>query len=62
MQMKLHCEGGVLRIDSTIQDFDKLSSFVVEALKSSQVQMSPVTIENFSALGLTVGPALENED
>jgi len=61
MQMKLHCEGGVLRIDSTIQDFDKLSSFVVEGLNSSQVQMSPVTIENFSALGLTVGPALENE-
>jgi hypothetical protein len=62
MQMKLHCEGAILRIDSSIQDFDKLSSFVAEALKSSQVQMSPVTMENFSALGLTVGPALENED
>ena len=52
MEMKLHGEGQVLRIDSSLENFQKLAGYVVEASERFRIKMTPVSKENFAALGL----------
>ena len=52
MEMKLHSEGQVLRIDSSLENFQKLAGYVVEASGRFRIKMTPVAKENFAALGL----------
>jgi hypothetical protein len=54
MQMKLHGDGVVLRVDSSLQDFEKFARFVAEATDHFRIETTPVTKENFAALGLVL--------
>jgi hypothetical protein len=54
MQMKLYGDGVVLRIDSSLDGFEKVAHAVLQASEQFHIKMSPVTQENFTALGLAL--------
>ncbi|MDH3663375.1 MAG: hypothetical protein OEU92_25730 [Alphaproteobacteria bacterium] len=54
-QLTLTGDGGVLKVDSTIDGFSGIVAAAVEAAEASDVAFDPVTGENLKAFGLGAG-------
>lgn len=62
-QLKVTGQGGRLKADSNLQDFDRLLQFLATAVTRHDLPVSPIGRENFMAAGYPVAVAIpENED
>ncbi|MGI9487166.1 MAG: hypothetical protein ACR2RF_15065 [Geminicoccaceae bacterium] len=50
-QLMLRGSGGILRVDSTINDFEDIVASAVEAAKKGRLILDPATVENLKVLG-----------
>ncbi len=54
MQLKI-CDGsGCLKMESTLNDFDKIAALTATAAFNCSAEMTETTMENFTAMGVTV--------
>lgn len=54
MQMKICNSGGCMKIDSSLQQFNDIAAKVAAAAFQNDAEMSETTMENFTAMGITV--------
>ena len=52
MELKLSCRGTTLKVDSRLEGFEAVARAVAAAVTTGPIALDPVTISNFSALGI----------
>lgn len=52
MQLRLRGDGQTLRLESSLEGFDQVARYAVDAARRNGLALQPSTVKNFSAMGI----------